>query len=422
MSELIGFFQALWQVLLELSPSLLFGLFIAGLMHVYLPDGFVRRGLSGNDFRSVGRASLIGVPLPLCSCGVIPTALGLRKEGASPGATTAFLISTPQTGVDAIFVSAAFLGWPFAIFKLVAAFVTGILGGLATNRLAPEAKTAGIAGRSSRSGESGGCSSTQSKPRGLSGALHYAVVELLGAIDRWLVFGVIVAALVTTLTPPDFFAAQPWASGLLGMLVVLGLSLPLYVCTTASVPIAASLIAAGLPAGSALVFLMAGPATNVATIGAVFRTLGARVTVIYLSTVILASLSFGLLFDQLLTVDLAGVHQHEDHGGWLGIGAAAVLLELLGFLEYRRWRSRLGTGAIELTADPGQWMLQVRGMTCGHCVASVKNALEAVDQVEEATPDLASGRVRIRAPGAKFADMRRAIEQAGFQLKEESKG
>lgn len=127
----------LWQILLELSPSLLFGLLIAGFIHVYLPAGFIHRRLHRPDMASVAKAALIGVPLPLCSCGVIPTALGLRKEGASPGATTSFMISTPQTGVDSILVSAAFLGWPFALFKLVAAFMTGLIGGALVNRLVP---------------------------------------------------------------------------------------------------------------------------------------------------------------------------------------------------------------------------------------------------------------------------------------------
>ncbi|MBK5967558.1 MULTISPECIES: permease [Thiorhodovibrio] len=413
---MLSFLQILWQILLELSPSLLLGLLIAGLMHAYMPDGFVHRGLSGNDWRSVTRASLIGVPLPLCSCGVIPTALGLRKEGASPGATTSFLISTPQTGVDAILVSAAFLGWPFAIFKLIAAFVTGIAGGVLTNRLVP--RRDGLGPESEADSQ---CGAQDGKTRGLWGAVRYAVFDLLGAIDRWLIFGILAAALVTALTPEDFFASQAWSSGLLGMLVVLAISLPLYVCTTASVPIAASLIAAGLPAGSALVFLMAGPATNVATIGAVYRTLGPRVITIYLATVILSSLGFGLMFDQLLSVDLGAGHAHGEHGGWLNYLSAILLLALLGFLEFRRQRQRQmereAAARVE-SGNQGGMVLQVGGMTCGHCVASVKNALEAVDQVEEAIPELSSGRVRLRAAEGVRADaLREAVEQAGFQLK-----
>jgi copper chaperone CopZ len=166
---------------------------------------------------------------------------------------------------------------------------------------------------------------------------------------------------------------------------------------------------------------MAGPATNVATIGAVYRTLGPRVITIYLATVILSSLGFGLMFDQLLSVDLGAGHAHGEHGGWLNYLSAILLLALLGFLEFRRQRQRQmereAAARVE-SGNQGGMVLQVGGMTCGHCVASVKNALEAVDQVEEAIPELSSGRVRLRAAEGVRADaLREAVEQAGFQLK-----
>ncbi|MGB5835032.1 MAG: permease, partial [Thiohalocapsa sp.] len=318
----------LWQILLELSPSLLLGLFIAGLMHVYLPAGLIHRGLNRPNMASVTRASLLGVPLPLCSCGVIPAALGLRKEGASPGATTSFMISTPQTGVDSILVSAAFLGWPFALFKLAAAFVTGLAGGALVNRyVPPDPESAEAVLLASDSGE---------RDVGLVAAVRYAVFDLLAAIDLWLIAGVLAAALLTTLTPPDFFTGRVWAQGLVGMLVVLAISLPLYVCTTASVPIAASLIAAGMPAGSALVFLMAGPATNIATIGAVYRALGGRVLGLYLGTVVVMSLLFGVLFDRVLPMSAAAAPVHAHGSGWISLLSTVLLLGLLGLLLAQR--------------------------------------------------------------------------------------
>ncbi|MBN2886943.1 MAG: permease [Chromatiaceae bacterium] len=402
-----NFVGAVWQVLLELSPSLLLGLLIAGVMFVYLPRGFVHRGLSRPDLASVTRASLIGVPLPLCSCGVIPTALGLRREGASKGATTAFLISTPQTGVDSILVSAAFLGWPFALFKVVAAFLTGILGGLAVNRLSPPETPADVAP----------AAQTDERPRepGLVAVLRYAVFDLLAAIDLWIVLGVLVAAAISVLLPADFFAGQGWSSGLLGLMVVLAISLPLYVCTTGSVPVAASLIAAGLPAGSALVFLMAGPATNVATFGAIYRTLGGRVLSIYLAVVILMSLAFGLLFDWLLATPAAAVAPHQAHeGGWLGLLSALILLGLLALLAARRLRPSRAASA----SPASDLVLRVEGMRCGHCVASVKQALEGCASVESAEPNLGSGLVRVRGRGIEPGTLIEAVRQAGFQAAE----
>ena len=400
----------LWQILLELSPSLLLGLFIAGLMHVYLPPDLIHRGLNRPTMRSVARASLLGVPLPLCSCGVIPTALGLRKEGASPGATTAFMISTPQTGVDSILVSATFLGWPFALFKLVAAFVTGLAGGALVNRFVPADSPAACA-------PAGLSAEVRRERGGLVGALRYALFDLLAAIDLWLIGGVLVAALVTTLTPPDFFAGQLWAQGLLGMLVVLAISLPLYVCTTASVPIAASLIAAGMPAGSALVFLMAGPATNVATIGAVYRTLGRPVLGLYLGTVVIMSLLFGLVFEQLLAVSTAEAIAHAHGTDWIAVLSTIVLLSLLALLSVRRLRARM---ASPMPAADGTVRLRVEGMTCQHCVGSVKRSLEALDAVAEANPELSSGLVSVRAARAdhqlNINALIRAVEQAGFSV------
>ena len=215
-----SYFHEIWQVMLDLSPSLLFGLFIAGLMHVYLPKGFVRRGLNRPDMRSAARASLIGIPLPLCSCGVIPTALGLRNEGASKGATTAFMISTPQTGVDSLLVSASFLGWPFALFKLAAAFVTGLIGGALVNRFTEPDE---------EGGEESGTDDGEQGAGGMKSVLRYGLFDLLAAIDLWILAGVLVAALITTFIPTDYLAAQTWTRGIGGMLLVLAISIG-YVC------------------------------------------------------------------------------------------------------------------------------------------------------------------------------------------------
>lgn len=405
------YLRELWQIMLDLSPSLLIGLLIAGLMHVYLPKGFVRRGLNRPDMRSAARASLIGVPLPLCSCGVIPTALGLRNEGASKGATTAFMISTPQTGVDSLLVSASFLGWPFALFKLAAAFVTGLIGGGLVNRFTKpdEIPTDRLDG-----------TSEQTHSAGLKGALRYALLDLLAAIDLWIVAGVLAAALITTFIPPDYLAGQTWAQGVAGMLLVLAISIPLYVCTTGSVPIAASLIAAGMPAGTALVFLMAGPATNVATLGAVYRALGARVLTIYLGTVVIMSVLLGLTFDSLLQ-GIAPVDESHRHGvDWIATGSALLLSSLIAYLSLRRLRGRVQTHGMRATPDGGL-VLKVEGMSCQHCVASVKNALEGFDAVAEASPELSSGLVRVRGDHLDVSALLQAVEKAGFQASETGK-
>lgn len=409
MSALQNYPTELWRILLELSPSLLLGLLVAGLMHVYLPRGWIEARLSGSGPGAVLRAVLIGVPMPLCSCGVVPTAIGLKNQGASRAAATAFLISTPQTGVDSVLVSASFLGWPFALFKVAAAFVTGVIGGALVGLVAPDEV---------KPQPTGGAAATPDQPRGgLLQAARYAVFELLAMIDLWIAGGVLVAALISTVVPADFFLGATWAQGPIGMLLVLALSLPLYVCTTGSVPIAASLIAAGMPTGTALVFLMAGPATNVATMGAVYRTLGLRVLGIYLGTVAVMSVLLGMSFDFVLGGAGAAAAHHHHETSWLATGSAITLLALLVVLSSQRLARRITAATHRGDEDNMDLILQVDGMSCQHCVANVKKTLEAFDEVEEANPDLATGRVKVRGGQLDSSALVAAIEKAGYKAR-----
>ena len=407
-----AFLTALRDVLLELSPALLAGLFLAGLLHEFLPDGLVRRQLSQRGLKSILRAVLAGVPMPLCSCGVVPTALGLYKDGASKGATTGFLISTPQTGVDSILVSASFLGWPFALFKLGAAAITGIIGGWIADRVAPDEPISPPA-----VGAPDPARPPQRFPERLGAATRYALYDLFGAIDRWIIFGVIVAAGITAATPPDFFQQLTWTQGFTGMLLMLAVALPLYVCTTGSVPIAAGFVAAGMPAGTALVFLMAGPATNLATIGAVYRTLGGRILAVYLSTVIVMSIGLGMGFDFILpsaSTVVAHIHGESD---WLGLVSAPTVIGLWLYLESHRLRRRRAVTASEEDSHVDV-TLNVAGMTCSHCVVGVKKALEALDGVDSAEPDLDTGKVAVRGGKLDVAALQAAVRNAGFQVRE----
>lgn len=335
------FVQAFWQVMLNLAPWLLLGALVAGVLHVLLPRDFLKRQLAGKlgIFKAVG----LGVPLPLCSCAVIPVGLSLKQSGASNGATVAFLISTPQTGVDSVLVSASFLGWPFALFKLASAAVTGLVGGWWTN-LEERPALPIIATDQASSLES----------KWLMTSIVQHSVELIRSIWRWLLFGVLVSAAIETFVPPNAFAGFSSQSELVAMLVTLAIALPLYVCATASVPIAAALVATGLPTGAALVFLMAGPATNMATIGAVYRTLGRRSLAIYLTTVILGSISCGWLFGFLIEANASNIAHEHDSVTWWSVISAVVLLALLGWFSMqeilRAVRPRSGSDAGQPTS------------------------------------------------------------------------
>ncbi len=389
------FFESMWAILLSLAPWLLLGAAIAGVLHGLLPPTWIHRQFRGRA--GVLKAVALGVPLPLCSCGVIPAGLGLKKEGASDGAAVGFLISTPQTGVDSILVSASFLGWPFALFKVAAAAVTGVVGGWLADsgpHQIGEVEAAPV----------------ETSHRKSFREIYDYTVDLLHMIWRWLAFGILVSAAIDTWVPAGAMAGIADWPPLLTGLVALAFSLPLYVCATASVPIAATLVSAGVPAGAALVFLMAGPATNVATIGAVYRGLGRRSLTVYLGTLIVGSLAMGWLFDFLVPVSTAtAAVQHHVVKPWEPPAAILLVAVLIWFAlrDLRRWWQ----GRVPSEADI---VIPVSGMTCESCVMQVERAVQEVPGVNSATANLSAGEVAV-AGNADTAAIRSAIESSGYR-------
>lgn len=330
------FFVECWTVVCELAPWVILGAVFSGLLHYLLPANFVRKKFQGK--RGIIQAVLWGVPLPLCSCGVIPAGIGLKKQGASNGSAIGFMISTPQTGVDSILVSAAMLGWPFAIFKMLAATVTGIVGGLMAEQVSSKDHSLPILGDQ----PTGGNKLKES---------WLLAIEIIRSIWKWLVLGVIISAAISVFVPDQVIESLAGWGPLPGMLIALLIGIPLYVCATASVPIASALILAGLQPGAALVFLMAGPATNLATISAIGSQFGKKVTAVYLATVILGSILFALLFDWLFNVNITEhAHEHQHQIPWWQILSAISLLGLIAFFIYERL-SRKATGNNEVTGN-----------------------------------------------------------------------
>ncbi len=342
------FFFECWKILCELSPWLLLGMLLSGLMQVLLPKNFIRRKLTGTA--GIFKAVALGVPLPLCSCGVIPAGIGLKNQGASTGAAIGFIISTPQTGVDSILVSASFFGWPFAIFKMLTAAITGLIGGwLADRATGSESKldlpieTAIPPSRHSlpviQPGNLPAKELTTSpfKPLSVALAIWLHGLDIIRSIWVWLVIGVFVSALIQTAIPDDWLKSVGSWGLWPAMLLMLLISVPLYVCATASVPIAAAIVQGGFPPAAALVFLIAGPATNITTIGAIYSRFGWRVLSVYLGTIVGGSLIFASLFDWLITTTVVGssVSVH-DHQSWWAVGAAIVILMLIGYFISQR--------------------------------------------------------------------------------------
>ncbi|MBM83738.1 MAG: hypothetical protein CMJ78_24540 [Planctomycetaceae bacterium] len=392
---------AVWHVFLQLAPWLLLGTLISGMLHVWLPPGFVHRKLNGRW--GVFKAVAIGVPLPLCSCGVVPAGIGLKKDGASNGASVGFLISTPQTGVDSILVAASFLGWPFALFKVVSAAVTGIIGGFLADRC-PNVE----------SHEADHHHHHHSHGSRFTRMLDHGI-EIIRSIWGWLLIGILVSAAIETFVPESTLGTIGGSGTFIASLTVLAISLPLYVCATASVPIAAALVAGGFPPGVALVFLMAGPATNVATIGAVYRRFGSRVLGVYLGTIIVGSIAFAMLFDWLLTANaVSGSHHHStDFTWWNGPTAVALIVMLVWFAfdDARRWIRRR-----RAVASDSEMHLEVAGMTCNGCVNRLEKTLKGTDGITAAVVHLEPGEAIVEGTLDRIA-VCEIIQEAGFQVK-----
>mgnify|MGYP005845585623 CR=1 FL=1 len=358
---LADFFRNTWNLVAEMAPYLLFGFAIAGLLHVLIKREFVERWLGKPGLGSVIKASVLGTPMPLCSCSVIPVAASLRKSGATRGATASFLSSTPQTGVDSILATYALLGGLFTVVRVFVAFVCGIVTGYLIelfckdpptrqntstvhdfSRLSfetnPGKKDFGVL--SNKDGKaSGSCCSKKRSERSVAEAARYGFVTLPADLANALIVGLILAGLITTLLPSDLLTGS-LSSGPLAFLLATAISVPLYVCATASIPMAYALLAAGLSPGAALVFLITGPATNTATIVTVWKMLGRSATGIYLASLLLISWLAGWLFNSALGAEIdAGGHLHEKalHLSFWEHGSGVLLI---GLLVFSLWKSR----------------------------------------------------------------------------------
>lgn len=381
------FFSHFYQLFLESAPWLIFGLALAGIMKTCLPMNWMHQQLGGHDIKTTLKAAFIGAPLPLCSCGVIPAAIGLRRAGASKAATSSFLVSTPETGVDSISVSYVMLGPFMAIIRPIAAIFSAILAGLCVGSLEARKKpsyatqetpakhqvsccassnsvtpkfthhmTASCLDDKKASSSNSCCSTIKQENTSatcgnakktnqsnslfqkMKAGLRFSSTNLVDDISIWLMIGIGFAAFVQAYLPNNFLAQ--WGDGILAMLIMVIISVPMYICATASTPIAAGLLLAGVSPGAVLVFMMAGPATNIATLGVIGKEMGRRTLLGYLIGVIGGALIFGYLINFLV----AKFHieilpkmgpEHALLPYWLTLSSAILLAFLicLSFLK-----------------------------------------------------------------------------------------
>lgn len=425
MEWIILFWNALVKLTIEMAPYLLLGFLFAGILYAWFPNDKMVKYLGKNNSSSVFNAALLGVPLPLCSCGVIPTGVSFYRNGASKGSAVAFLISTPQTGVDSIMVTWSLLGWPLAVLRPIIALITGMLGGILTNISVNRENKKNPPPQENPS-------PVVKEKIGILAMLKYAFVDFLQDIVKWLTIGLLIAALMAVIIPEDFFLRY-LSNDYLSMFIILLASVPLYVCATGSVPIAAVLMMKGLSPGAALVFLMAGPATNAATISVIGNTLGRKTMFTYLFSIIAGALFFGILINELFPRDLfmnamnhihVGGHQHEILPRWLQIGSAIILTALIinGLLRIylpKIFQSKLEINEPVISETMNFKTILVEGMTCNHCKMTVENNLKKIAGVSDVKVDLLSGKVTLQGENLNLAATQKTIDDLGYKYKGE---
>ena len=391
--EITHFLEALWQLSIAMAPYILFGLVFAGILHEIVPDSIVTKHLGNDNVSSVVKSTLFGIPLPVCSCGVIPLATSIKKSGASKGATLSFLISTPITGVDSILATYGIFGWIFTIYRIITSMIIAVTAGILTNvfdktnkkeneetdkknplnkpafgavgvQHPTQAATPSFQMKASQSDanqnaslftlhsspasnqeassccSSGSCCDSETN-KGFSfvAAMKYAFITLLGDIAKPLFWGLLLGALITVAIPDnlsELLKEYNWLS----YLIVIAIAVPMYVCATASLPIAAGLMLSGVSAGAAFVFLSAGPATNTVTIGVVKKMLGNRSLAIYLGTIVIGSILFGLGLDFVFdasNIDPASLVHMDEHGGIIATLSAVVLWGMVLYFIAKPW-------------------------------------------------------------------------------------
>ena len=400
------FFEC-WNLMCDMAPYLLLGFAISGFLSVTFRSDSIHKKLGRPGLWSNIRASLFGVPLPLCSCGVIPVSATLRSFGASKGSIVSFLVSTPQTGVDSILVTWTMLSPVMAIFRPFAAFLSGVLSGVLVERLDPEDHRHVYPEISDGNSGMGGR---------LYRALRYGFFELPKDIAKPLFKGLFIAALISVIVPNDFFGS--YIGSITGLFLALGIGVPIYVCATASVPIAISLIGIGFSPGAAFVFLMSGPATNAASISTLWNVIGKKSTIIYIIAISVSSIFFGFILDftygGYIKEYVSSLDINTEHNHSIGMidniyGIALLLLSLVAIFS-----SRLPNNGKPLPVPNDQ--LKVSGMTCGHCKDSVIKIVMACEGVLAVHVDLESGLVDISGAGYSIEQISAQISGLGFSV------
>lgn len=415
MEIVTGLIHETWRLTLEMAPYLLFGFLVAGILHLLLPKNKVSKHLAKGDSSSVIKAALFGIPLPLCSCGVIPVAAHLKRQGANKGPLQSFLISTPTTGVDSIFATYSLLGILFAVVRPVASLFSGLMAGFVTN-----ASSQSLPVQTEQKFECAICSErtphTHPWSEKIIHMFRYAFFELIEDIGKWIVIGIVIGGVISYVVPAELIQKY-LGNAFLAYPLMLLVGIPMYVCATGSIPMVAPLILKGMTPGAGLVFLFAGPATNTATLSFIAGEMGKKALFIYLGSIITGSILFGLLID--LIWNLSGQNLNLITPGmdmlphWLSVASAVVLtlLILRTFLPSKMFGEKqpaAGTGGDGM-------MVTVPDMTCDHCKRTLDNAIRQVTGVDNVAIDLKTKRIQV-VGAVDQNNILSAIQDAGYSV------
>lgn len=421
----MSFLNVVASLFIEMAPYLLLGISFVALLDLFVSQDFVVKHTGKNSFASVIKSAVLGVPLPLCSCGVIPTSVYLSKSGASKPAVVSFLISTPQTGIDSIVATYGMLGPIFAIFRPIAAFVMGILCGAVEMFVTKSTSQNDNNLTKNVNLKIQEYTSTSANPKFSTrfvSSLKYAFVDFIDDISVQFFWGLLVAGVIAFFVPNDFFTKYFEGNEFLAMFAVLLLGIPMYVCATASIPVAVTLMMKGFSPGVAYVFLVSGPVSNAASIAILSKTLGKKSLLIYIGIVTVAAIVFGYILNGFFNItgvdpltQMLHIHSHEmDFSLWqLLLSTFFFLLLILSY--YRKFINKFFVKKEDKMSGK---KFKIEGMTCNHCVMNVTKAIQTVAEVTDVKVDLNEGLALVEGE-FNVESIRNAVESIGYSFKGE---
>lgn len=431
---MLAYLKNTLDVYIQMSPYLLLGFLAAGILSKIIPQKWVQKHLAGDNYSPIVKSAILGIPLPLCSCGVIPVMASLRKQGANVPAMLSFLLSTPQTGVDSILATYALLGLPLAIYRPIIAFVTAIAGGTVYYLLLRfmndekfhkiETDDANNSCDTKYEEKDDEVSERSNLKSLIIDTFEYGFLTLPREIVKPLFFGVVIAGFVTTFIPPGLIAKFLSNSSLQILFAVL-IGIPIYVCATASIPIALGLIHLGVTPGAALAFLISGPATNLATVGVVKRFLGTRALIVYVVTMIISAFVFGFTFDYLVplfprmgifSIGLSdSLHNgHVEVNGYIHI-VSSILLAFVFILSYNKGKFQDFLKTNPQVSGEKSVEFFIEGMSCEHCVERIKGLLKSIPQVKDVNLVLNSRRAIVYGSPS-LDEIKSKLEKEGYRV------